>query len=85
MVGSVINQDTDTLHCTNTKQINSLCPKERISVYEARDNRKAQVEEQKDPVTQQWFQSIPVASAGAFEREAFCIDTTRVPCRLTGH
>lgn len=68
MVGSVINQDTDRLHCTNTEQINSLCPKEPTSVYEARDNRQAEVDEQKDLVPQQWFQSIPVVSAGAFRK-----------------
>lgn len=68
MVGSVINQDADPLHGTKAEQINSLCPKEPGSVYEARDNRQAQVEEQKDPVTQRWVQSISVASAGAFRK-----------------
>lgn len=68
MVGSVVNQDTDTLHGTNAEQINSLSPKEPGSVYKARDNRQAQVEEQKDPVTQQGVQSLSVASAGAFRK-----------------
>ena len=65
MVGSIKNQDTNILPCTNTEQINSLYPKEPVSVHGAEDNRQAQAEEQKDPVTQQRVQPNPAAGAGA--------------------
>lgn len=46
--------------------MNSLCPKEPVSVYKARYSQQALAEEQKEPVTPQWFQYIPTAGARAF-------------------